>query len=244
MTKPVTIILGAAGGIGAALARQLSPTHSLVLAGRTSATLEPLAAELGARSHVCDATSFSQVDALCDAAAEAYGQIDSIICSVGSVLLKPAHRTSEEEWRDCIATNLTAAFAVTRCAGRVMTRGGSVVLISSAAAQIGLANHEAIAAAKAGIIGLARSASATYASRRLRFNVVAPGLVRTPLTRAITEREASLKYSLAMHAIDRVGEPEDVARVIALLVDPANDWITGQVFSVDGGLSSVKKMSA
>lgn len=240
---PVTIILGAAGGIGAALARLLAPSHTLVLAGRTAATLEPLAAELGASAHVCDATSFAQVDALFDAAVAAHGQVDSVVCCVGSVLLKPAHRTSEQEYADCIAANLTAAFSVTRAAGRAMTRGGSVVLISSAAAQIGLANHEAVAAAKAGIIGLARSAAATYAARKLRFNVVAPGLVRTNLTRAITEREASLKYSLAMHALDRVGEPEDVARVLALLVDPANDWITGQVFSVDGGLGSVKRAS-
>jgi NAD(P)-dependent dehydrogenase (short-subunit alcohol dehydrogenase family) len=238
---PVTLIFGGAGGVGAALCRQLAPHHTLHLAGRTQATLDAISAEVGGHVHVCDATRLDQVDQTFDAVIAASGQLDSVVCAVGSVLLKPAHRTSEQDWLDTLHTNLTSAFAVVRAAGRTMTRGGSVVLISSAAAQIGLSNHEAIAAAKAGVEGLARSAAATYAARRLRFNVVSPGLVRTPLTRAITEREASLKYSLAMHAIERVGEPEDIARMIALLVDPANDWITGQVFGVDGGLSTVKR---
>ena len=117
---------------------------------------------------------------------------------------------------------------------------GSVVLISSAAARIGLANHEAIAAAKAGILGLTLSAAATYASRGLRVNAVAPGLVRTPMTTRITSNEKAAESSRGLHALGRLGEPEDVARMIAWLLDPAQSWVTGQVFGVDGGLSSVR----
>ncbi len=118
--------------------------------------------------------------------------------------------------------------------------GGSVVLVSSAAARIGLANHEAIAAAKAGLEGLARSAAATYARQRIRFNVVAPGLVRTPLTQGLVASELAEKASLAMHPLGRLGEPGDVARAIAWLLDPAQSWITAQVLGVDGGLADVK----
>jgi 3-oxoacyl-[acyl-carrier protein] reductase len=105
---------------------------------------------------------------------------------------------------------------------------------------LGLANHEAVAAAKAGIIGLARSAAATYAARRVRVNCVAPGLVRTPLTQRITASPATERASLAMHPLGRLGEPGDVARAIVFLLDPENDWITGQVLGVDGGLGSLK----
>jgi hypothetical protein len=124
--------------------------------------------------------------------------------------------------------------------GSNLFNGGAVVLVSSAAARIGLANHEAIAAAKAGIIGLVLSAAATYARQRIRFNAVAPGLVRTPLTRGLVSSEPAEKASVAMHPLGRLGEPEDVARAICFLLDPAQGWITGQVLGVDGGLADVK----
>jgi len=117
--------------------------------------------------------------------------------------------------------------------------GGSIVLTSSAAARVGIANHEAIAAAKAGIIGLVLSGSATYAKNNIRLNCVAPGLVRTPMTEHITTNEASLKISLAMHPLGRLGEPSDIASLIAWLLDPNQGWVTGQVFGVDGGLGTV-----
>ena len=159
----------------------------------------------------------------------------------GSLLLKPAHRTSDDEYRQTMAANLDAAFAVVRGATKAMLRtGGSIVLVSSAAGRLGLANHEAIAAAKAGIEGLARAAAASGAARGIRVNAVAPGLTRTPLTEALLGAPASEAASIAMHALGRLGEPEDVARAIAWLLDPGQEWITGQVLGVDGGLSSVR----
>ena len=123
--------------------------------------------------------------------AERYGRIDGVVNCVGSLLLKPAHLTSDKEWDATLINNLHSAFYVLREAARIMMKGGggSIVLISSAAARVGLANHEAIAAAKAGILGLTLSAAATYASKGIRVNAVAPGLVRTPMTERIWNRK-------------------------------------------------------
>ena len=235
------LIVGGSGAIGGELAGILAAAGArVVVAGRDRPRLDAVAARTGAAVEHVEATDSASVDALFDRSAEALGGLDAVVSCVGSVLLKPAHRTSPEEWGQVLATNLSSAFWMVRAAGRVMTGGGAVVLTSTAAAQVGLPNHEAIAAAKAGIEGLARSAAATYAPRNLRFNVVAPGLVRTPLTGAIVNHAPSLAASLALHAVRRVGEPGDVARMMAFLVDPQNDWITGEVFSVDGGLGRIK----
>ena len=190
---------------------------------------------------VVDAADPEAVDAVADAATAALGGLDGIVNCAGSLLLKPAHLTSGADWQATLAANLTSAFCCVRAAGRLLkAEGGSVVLLSSAAARIGLANHEAIAAAKAGVIGLALSAAATYARQRIRFNVVAPGLVRTPLTRGLVASELAEKASVGMHPLGRLGEPEDVARAIVFLLDPAQGWITGQVLGVDGGLADLK----
>ena len=112
--------------------------------------------------------------------------------------------------------------------------------MSSCAAGVGLANHEAIAAAKGGVEALVRSAAATYAGAGIRFNAVAPGLVATPMARKITENEGALKASVAMHPLGRIGRPEEVASAIAFLLGPQSAWTTGQVLGVDGGLARVK----
>jgi NAD(P)-dependent dehydrogenase (short-subunit alcohol dehydrogenase family) len=235
------LVLGAAGGIGSALSRRLAAAGTrLVLAGRDGARLEALASETGGTPVVADATKPLEVEAAAARAVEAHGRLDGLANCVGSILLKPAHLTSEEEWDAVVATNLKSAYAAVRAAARAMTAGGSVVLVSSAAARLGLANHEAIAAAKAGVIGLALSAAATYAAKGIRVNAVAPGLVRTPMTARITGNETALKASTALHALGRVGEPEDVASAIAWLLDPAQAWVTGQVIGVDGGLATLR----
>jgi NAD(P)-dependent dehydrogenase (short-subunit alcohol dehydrogenase family) len=238
---PAYLILGATGGIGSELSRQLAERGArLMLGARSSANLEKLASGLQAHHFALDATEKDQVERCVEETVNTYGRLDGIVNCVGSVLLKPAHLTSDEEWASILAVNLTSAFITVRAAARAMRRGGgSIVLISSAAARVGIANHEAIASAKAGIIGLVLSASATYAKNNIRLNCVAPGLVRTPMTEHITTNEASLKISLAMHPLGRLGEPSDVASLIAWLLDPNQGWITGQVFGVDGGLGTL-----
>jgi NAD(P)-dependent dehydrogenase (short-subunit alcohol dehydrogenase family) len=189
-----------------------------------------------------EATDPDKIDACADAAAAALGGLDGITNCVGSILLKPAHLTSTADWQATIATNLTSAFGCVRAAGRLLkAEGGSVVLVSSAAARVGLANHEAIAAAKAGIMGLVLSAAATYARQKIRFNAVAPGLVRTPLAAGLVASELAEKASIGMHPLGRLGEPGDVARAIVWLLDPAQSWVTAQVIGVDGGLADVKR---
>jgi len=117
------------------------------------------------------------------------------------------------------------------------------VLLSTAGARIGLANHEATSAAKTGIEGLALAASASYASKGLRVNCVAPGMTRTPLTAKLLQNEMMAKASVSMHALGRLGEPDDVASAIEWLLDSEQSWVTSQVIGVDGGLSRIRSRS-
>jgi NAD(P)-dependent dehydrogenase (short-subunit alcohol dehydrogenase family) len=239
--RPVYLVLGASGGIGSSLVRILHGQHArLILAARNEERLRMLTDDGGAEVCPLDATQAGEVDRCVKQILESHGRLDGIANCVGSVLLKPAHLTSDDDWSRTLQLNLGTAFEVVRAAAKRIRGAGSVVLFSSAAAGIGLANHEAIAAAKAGIAGLARSAAATYAARGLRFNAVAPGLVETPATARITGSEAGRKASLSMHPLGRLGRPEDVASVAAWLLGPESAWVTGQVFGVDGGLATVK----
>lgn len=235
-------MIGGSGGIGSVVARQIVAAGGQVfLAGRNTKALAALAAELGAGWGEAEATDAAAVDASADAAVAALGGLTGITNCVGSIMLKPAHLTQPEDWQATLAANLTTAFNTVRTAGRLLkASGGSVVLLSSAAARIGLANHEAVAAAKAGVIGLTLSAAATYARAKIRFNAVAPGLVRTPLSAGLLASELAEKASVAMHPLGRLGEPEDVARAVCWLLDPQNTWVTGQVLGVDGGLADLK----
>lgn len=243
LDAPVVLVVGAAGGIGTALCRRLSAQGAtLILAGRDEGKLVALSQEVGGHVQPFDARNIDVVGSAVQEVVQRHGRLDAAVNLAGSIVLKPAHTTSTEEWDDIIATNLRTAFALIRAAAPAIGQsgGGSIALVSTAAARIGLANHDALAAAKAGVEGLARSAAATYAARRVRINVVAPGLVRTPLAGRILANEASVKASEAMHALGRLGEPDDVASLLEYLLNPRNTWVTGQVFGVDGGLSTVR----
>lgn len=234
------IILGATGGIGSALCRRLARDGATpILAARDEGRLKELAEELDAPYHVVDATDGGAVNDLFSAAAES-GPIAGAANCVGSFLLKPAHMTTDEEFSLQISQNLTTAFNTVRAAAKRMPEGGSVVLLSSVAARVGLANHEAIAAAKAGVAGLALSAATSYVGRGLRFNVVSPGLVQTRMTQNVTRSETARQASLDLHPLGRLGEPEDISGAIAFLLGSDSSWITGQTFGVDGGLSTLR----
>ena len=234
-------ILGATGTIGSVLARRLvREGQSVLLVGRNEEKLSALGQELAQPFVTVELMGSQQLEQALEAAADVQGGLHGMVNCIGSLLLKPAHATTDEDFRRVIETNLFSAFATIRAASRLLReRGGTIVLFASAAAEIGIANHEAIAAAKAGVIGLARSAAATYAPHNIRVNVVSPGLIRTELTRRIWESPASATASTQMHALGRLGEPEQVASLVAWLLDVENNWITGQVIGIDGGLGHV-----
>ena len=241
--RSVYVILGATGGIGSSVARALAGGGSTTaLAARGIDRLEALASELGTSSfQALDATDAVSVEEFVKHTAADHGHVDGIVNCVGSILLKAAHLTSPDEWRATLSANLDSAFAAVRAGARTMRKGGgSIVLMASAAARVGLPNHEAIAAAKAGVIGLGRSAAATYAASGIRVNVVAPGLVDTPLAAGITGNELMLKASAAMHPLGRIGQPEEIASVVTWLLTPQSSWVTGQVIGIDGGLSTIR----
>lgn len=223
------LVIAASSGIGQATVTVLRQAgHAVLTTARNNDKINP--------DFILDASDFDAVDQVYAAA----GALDGVVNCSGSLLLKPAHLTSRTLYDDVINSSLTTSFAVLRAAGKHMTQGGSVVFVSSAAALEGLANHEAIAAAKAGIIGLTLAGAASYAGMNLRVNAVAPGLTDTPLTAALLDNPLSRKVSEGMHALGRLGTPDDIARAIVFLLDPQNNWITGQVLAVDGGLSRVR----
>lgn len=241
---PSYVILGASGDIGSHAARLIvARGHRVLLAGRNEDALKALSQELGGAPYAkLDAGLSGPVDACVAQAVEAFGRLDGLVNCVGNFALKPLHLVTDADFEHDLAVNLKSAFWATRAAVRAMNkeRGGSIVLLSSVAARFGMPNHESLAAAKGGVLGLMLSAAATYAADNLRINAIAPGLIQTKLTKSITDSAPMAQASANMHPLRRLGEPEHVARMIAFLLDPANDFITGQVFGVDGGLATLR----
>ncbi len=234
-------ILGATGSVGSAIARRLSGKWTgVLLVGRDEEKLSALSQELGHPSVCVDFKTSASLEEALKKDADAHGGFAGLVNCIGSVVLKPAHATSDDEFRQTLETNMFTAFATVKAGSKLLReRGGSIVLFGSAAAEIGIQNHEAIAAAKAGVIGLARSAAATYAPYNIRVNVVSPGLVRSEMTRRIWENPASAAASSSLHALGRLGEPDQVASLAVWLLDQENNWVTGQVIGIDGGLGHV-----
>jgi NAD(P)-dependent dehydrogenase (short-subunit alcohol dehydrogenase family) len=241
---PVALIAGVTGGIGSELARRLSAAGWMVAGyARDAARLESLRAELpGLVTGVADATRPDDVERVVQAVVSQHGRLDAYVHAVGSIFLRNAHLTSLDDWSRVLEINLTSAFIGLKAAlGPMQTQaGGAVVLLSSVAAKAGLPGHEAIAAAKAGINGLVRSAAATYANRGIRINAVAPGLVDTPMAAPLLASAQARSFSEKMHPLGRIGQPAEVASLIAWLVSDEGAWTTGQIWSVDGGLAHLR----
>lgn len=233
------IIFAGTSTVGQDLIRKLKIFNcNVFFTSRDQSKAQKIAEEFGYKYEICpDLSDFEAVDNIFKKAKEEFESIDGVVNFSGSILLKAAHQTKYQEYLDVINKNLTTAFAITRGCGKYITNGGSVVFISSIAGSIGIANHEAIASAKSAIEGLIRSAACTYAQKNIRFNAVAPSLTQTNLSKMITENEMMLKASQAMHPLGRIGNKEDVSRACSFLLNPENDWITGQVIRLDGGFS-------
>lgn len=235
------VIFGATGGIGRALVEQLSSAHIVIAVGREQVKLDQLQQEFSSiEVHPLTGTTLEAYQQALSAIQQQYDSIDGVAHAVGSILLKPVGMISLAEWQETLDINLNSAFFCVRAIAQVIKQNCSTVLFSSAAASLGLPNHEAIAAAKAGVEGLMRSAAASYAAKNLRFNCIAPGLTQTPLTEKIFASERAVNFSTQMHGLNRLGRPEQIASMAAWLLDPQNDWMTGEVIHLDGGLSTVK----
>lgn len=235
------LIISASSDIGFLTAQNLvSAGKNIFITAQNSEKLDQLKTQLNCEGAVLNAADFTATQNVFEHATATLGTLDGVVNFAGSVILKPAHLTSFEEYQKTIEANLTTAFSTVRSAAKSLKNGGSVVLIASAAAMQGISNHEAIAAAKGGVIALAKSAAATYANQNIRFNVVSPGLIETKLTQKITTNENALKASNAMHALGRIGKASDVAAMVEFLLSNKANFITGQVIGVDGGLSNLQ----
>ncbi len=237
------LIVGGSSDIGIILCRALLEEGAAVtlLARDSSRLAEFPEGKVG--KFIGDANDEELVkEAVLSAISAGNGRLDGVVHLVGSFAVRPPHAMSLEAFEQVIATNLSSAFVTLSIACKQMLRngGGRVVFTSSVAGSLGLANHEAIAAAKGGVESMVRSAAATYSKRGIRVNAVAPGLTDTRLSRPITSSSATKEAAVGMIPLKRINEPEEVSSTIQWLLTDAPDNITGQVFHLDGGMSNVR----
>ena len=239
----VVWIIGGSGGIGSNLARRMSDNGwKVIISARNIENLNLVSDGKSIDSLIVDATNADDVQEKAKQINETYGSLDAVVNSVGSIFLRPLHATSSEQFMETINQNLVTSFNVIRATAKIMMRGngGRIVLFSSSAASLGMPNHAAISAAKAGVEGLARAAASDYAKRGIRVNVISPGLVDTPLSSHLLASEQSRKISKDMHPVGKIGEPDDIASVAEWLITSAPEWMTGDIIPVDGGLTNLK----
>jgi NAD(P)-dependent dehydrogenase (short-subunit alcohol dehydrogenase family) len=242
----MAMITGASGGLGKILARQLMDQGwSLVLVSRDPKKISNTLVENGLVVEADVSTPEGSRSAI-EACIAARGEPPVALArAAGSVLLKPLHQTDPEQYRDCLRANLDSAFFMLGAFVDALLKermAGSAVLVSTVAARIGVARHEAVAAAKAGIEGLVRSAAATYSNRNIRVNAIAPGLMRSPATERFFGDDKMIKQLDAQYPLGRHGRLEDGAAAMTWLLSDEAQWITGQVLSVDGGFTAVRPM--
>ncbi len=237
----IVLITGGTGGIGSEVARRVVAAGGRVaLVARDEARLVALRDELGASAfaYACDVLDFDAFGDIVKRVEAEVGEIDGVVNAVGSILLRPLHATSLADWRATYEINATSAFVVMRHVMPLMMRRkrGSVVLFSTVATSMGLANHESIAAAKSAVEGLTRTAAISYARYGIRVNAVAPALTRTEMAKSLWQNDALLKASVAMHPLGRIGEAADIAAAAMYFLGDESGFTTGQILGVDGGL--------
>jgi NAD(P)-dependent dehydrogenase (short-subunit alcohol dehydrogenase family) len=234
------IIIGTSG-MGAAIARKLhAQGASLHLIARDGAKLLPLAEELSASHAVADVTDAAALEKAVQAAG---GMVDGLCYAVGTIQLKPAHRTLDADVLRDFDINAAGALRAVRAALPALKAStqvtSAILMFSTVAVQQGFASHASVAMAKGAVEGLTRALAAELAPK-IRVNAIAPSLTRTPLATFMTDNDATARAIAALHPMQRLGEAEDMATMAALLLSSGSSWITGQVIGIDGGRSTLR----
>ena len=237
----VALVTGASRGIGRAIAGKLASRGAHVVAAargeHAAATVDAILAAGGkADALALDVTDPGAAEAAIAATAGKHGRLDILVNNAGITKDQLMLRMKRDDWDAVIGTNLTAAFALTQAALKPMLkqRGGRIVCIASVVGQSGNAGQANYAASKAGLIGFAKSVAMEVASRGITVNVVAPGLIDTDMTRAITG--SAHEEWAAKIPLKRLGTPEDIASAVCFLASDEASYITGQVLAVNGGM--------
>jgi len=237
----IAIVTGASRGIGRAIAQQLARQGATVVAAARGENARPVADEIvaaGGRAEAVslDVTESGAAERLVAATVEQHSRIDVLVNNAGIARDQLLLRMKRDDWDAVLATNLTAAFTLSQAVLKPMIRqrGGRIVCISSVVGQSGNAGQANYAASKAGLIGFTKALALEVASRGITANVVAPGLIETDMTRALTESARDEWASKV--PLRRLGTPADIASAVCFLASDEASYITGQVLAVNGGM--------
>jgi 3-oxoacyl-[acyl-carrier protein] reductase len=237
----IALVTGASRGIGRAIATMLAAQGATVIAAargdNAAGTVAEIAAAGGAaETAAVDVSDPAAIEALVAGTLARHGRIDILVNNAGITRDQLLLRMKRDDWDAVIATNLTAAFGLTQAVLKPMIRqrSGRIVCISSVVGQSGNAGQANYAASKAGLIGFVKAVAQEVASRNVTANVVAPGLIDTDMTRAMTEN-AQADWA-AKIPLKRLGTPADVAAAVCFLASDEASYITGQVLAVNGGM--------
>lgn len=243
----VALITGATGGLGKAAAYALAAQGAKVmLTGRSSDKLEPLAKELETLGGVASYEASAPDDEVgirrvVQATVDRLGGLDILITAAGVNYVHPITEFPTDQWEEVIDVNVKGTWLACREAGKVMIergRGGKVILVSSTRGQLGMANYSAYSPSKAAIDLLTKSLGCEWGQFGINVNAIAPTVFRTALTQWMFDDQQFYKKFLTRIPLGRLGEPEDLIGALIFLASPASNFMTGSVVYIDGGYTA------